>query len=276
MNGLVQAIDQVTLRLNEHTTMTFVRIPACPDGFLMGSRGYNASEEPIHRIVIEEDFWMAQTPITQGQFMAWTSSEEIPHKNRFPGKPNYPAESMTWLQANSYCNWLTKQFGEQFPSEHRFATLPTEAHWEYACRSGTDTEYHSGDGEAALREVGWFGDDWDSGSTHPVGKLRPNDFGLHDMHGNVWEWCLDLWEEHAYRRRWEGITAEETFRLSREFGDRRRCLVRGGCWDFSADGCRSAYRLRFEAGDSYGFLGFRVCLARSPIISSQSTGAQIG
>ncbi len=271
MNGLVQAIDQAIIRLNEQTTMTFVPIPACPEGFLMGSRGYRATEEPIHRVVIEEDFWMAQTPLTQAQFAAWTSSEGIEHKNRFQGKPDHPAESMTWHQASEYCDWLTKKFDDQFPSEPRFATLPTEAHWEYACRAGTDTEYYSGDGEAALHQSGWFDDT--SSSTHPVGKLRPNDFGLHDMHGNVWEWCLDRWDKEVYRRRWDGITVEETFRLNEEFGDQGGDpyrLLRGGSWLVTAVGCRTAYRIWGRAGFSLRFVGFRVCLVRSPIISSQS------
>ena len=160
---------------------------------------------------------------------------------------------------------------------YRYAHLPTEAHWEYACRAGTRTDYYTGDGEAALREAGWF-DGNSEGSTHPVGKLAPNDFGLYDMHGNVWEWCLDRWDESAYRRRWDGITAEDTFALNEKHGDQNEAnnnwgenrVLRGGSWIYTADWCRAAYRDRYRAGNSFWNFGFRVCLVRSPTIVSSS------
>ena len=81
----------------------------------MGSRGYAASEEPIHRVVIAEDFWMGETPVTQGQFALWTRELGIDHKNHFEGNPTHPAESMTWHQANDYCDWLTAEYASSHP-----------------------------------------------------------------------------------------------------------------------------------------------------------------
>jgi eukaryotic-like serine/threonine-protein kinase len=247
-------------------TMTFQYIRACPDGFMMGSRGYDAYEEPIHRVVIPEDFWLGTTPVTQEQFAVWTRAKKIEHKNDFDGNPDHPAEQMTWHQAVEYCDWLTKKFAKDMPEGYRLATLPTEAHWEYACRGKSQTEYSNGDGEAALAAVGWYNEN--SGyTTKPVGELAPNSFGLRDMHGNVWEWCLDRWDSEAYRKRWDGVTATETYGLNEQYGDQSKDplrVLRGGSWNVTANGCRSAFRFWHWAGYSFRRFGFRVCLVRSP------------
>jgi formylglycine-generating enzyme required for sulfatase activity len=158
MTSSAQSPEQHVINLGrsegEEITMAFRLIPACPEGFLMGSRGYRSTEEPIHRVVITQDFWMGETPVTQAQFAAWNRATGIRHKNHFEGKPNLPAESMTWHHATGYCSWLTAQHASQLPNGHRFASLPAEAHWEYACRGGTHTEYHTGDGVGALRQAG--------------------------------------------------------------------------------------------------------------------------
>ncbi len=253
--------------------MTFRLIPACPEGFLMGSRGFHPSEEPIHRVIIADDFWMGEIPVTQAQFAIWTKAMGIEHQNHFSGKLDHPAESLTWHQAIDFCDWLTSNYQTQLPPGHRFAELPTEAQWEYACRAGTRMEYYSGDGKFALSKVAWFGEDWDSGSTHPTGKLAPNDFGLYDMHGNVWEWCLDRWDEGAYRRRSDGVEMAEIYQLNEQFGDQGNDgsrVLRGGSWCFSAFWCRAAYRNWFGAGNSDRYFGFRVCLVRSPILKQVS------
>lgn len=139
-----------------------------------------------------------------------------------------------------------------------------EAEWEYGCRAGSETKYWSGDGEAALAEVGWYGEDFDSGSTHPVGQKPANGFGLHEMHGNVWEWRHDGWDEATYRKRCDGEeapsraarAAEYTQGLESMLADARGRVFRGGlCFDH-ATGCRASLRL--------GYRGFRVSLARGP------------
>ena len=160
------------------------------------------------------------------------------------------------------------------PEQCRCASLPTEAHWEYACRGETHTEYYTGDGNAALHGAGWY--DQNSGiTTHSVNddSKRRNKIDLSDMHGNVWEWCLDLWDDAAYRRRWDGITVAETYELDEQHGDRSEYpsrVLRGGPSGLSAYWCRSACRTRFRASDRYWIGGFRVCLVRSPLSSSDS------
>ena len=269
--------EQHILKLEDDVTMAFRRIPACPQGFLMGSRGYSANEEPMHRVVIPENFWLAETPVTQAQFAVWTRSAAMKHMNYYPNKLDHPAEQMSWHEADQYCNWLTQHFADELPPECRFATLPTEAHWEYACRGGTETEYHTGDGKAALREAGWFYKNANE-TTRPVAQLQPNPWGLCDMHGNDWEWCLDRWDEHAYRLRRDGITAAETAALNEEFGARELYgnpdprMWRGGAFGDSTAACRSACRGWNLAGLRFRGNGFRVCLVRSPIVQKDRAG----
>ena len=267
-------------------TMPFCYIPPCPEGFWMGSRDGYSIEQPVHRVIIPYGFWLGQTPVTQEQFKIWTDSEDYakrfkdkPHKNHFDGQPDHPAEELTWRQATAFCNWLSEllKCNNPFPSDIELCRLPYEAEWEYACRAGTDTDYHTGDGEAALREAGWF-DGNSKSQTRPVGKLAPNLWKLHDMHGNVWEWCADRWEANAYRRRWDGITPEETFLLNERCGDKddssaygENRVRRGGSWVNSAGRCRAAFRIWVRAGFSFRNSGLRACLVPQPDQAVQSS-----
>ncbi|MGQ9592836.1 MAG: formylglycine-generating enzyme family protein, partial [Planctomycetota bacterium] len=125
--------------------------------------------------------------------------------------------------------------------------LPTEAQWEYACRAGTTGPYA---GTSRLGDMGWY-DANSGGTTHPVGKKTPNGFGLYDMHGNVWEWCADSYDERYYAR---SPRKDPTGPSS---GDHR--VVRGGSWNNFGRYCRSAGRFRVEPElRHYGYCGFRV------------------
>lgn len=230
--------------------MKFQSIPA--GTFRMGSRGYYDDEEPVHRVQITTPFYLGTYPVTQEQFVAFKPD----HKNHFADRPNHPAESMTWHDAVAFCEWLSAVCADTLPRDYR-ATLPTEAHWEYACRAGTETEYYSGDGESALAEVGWYGGT--KGSTQAVGQLEPNSFGLHDMHGNVDEWCVDAWDEHAYKHRVDGVCDP----VSDGEADADR-VFRGGAWNYSPRICRSAFRYWRWSSDVSGRQGFRVCLVAGP------------
>ncbi len=249
--------------------MAFRQIPA--GSFEMGSRGRESDEEPVHRVQITQDFWMAETPVTQAQFAIWTRAEYVEHKNHFANRPTHPAENMDWHQTVAYCQWLTRTKAGQFPPGFELACLPTEARWEYTCRAGTDTDYHTGDGEDALGKAGCYGEEWDSGSTHPVAQKTPNMFLLYDMHGNVLEWCQDNWDDNAYRQRPDGVRdplivgGEDLLRV-----------LRGGSWSYSANRCRSARRDWYDADYCSWLIGFRVCLVRSPADSSKRSGEGVG
>ncbi|MEZ5963204.1 MAG: formylglycine-generating enzyme family protein [Planctomycetota bacterium] len=252
--------------------MFFRRVPK--GRFRMGSRGFDEDEEPAHWVEMAADFYLGTFPVTQQQFDAWMDSMGKRHRHWFEGGGLLPAEQVTWAEAVEFCEWLGAE--RRLPAGW-VATLPTETEWEYACRAGTTTEYWSGDGEAALAEVGWY--DHNSGRrTHAVGELPANAWGLFDMHGNVWEWCVDRWKIHAYRTRRDGEAYEP--RRAREraaLGDSQAArVVRGGSWGDSAGWCRSAYRIRWRPGDRNPFQGFRVCLLPGPVVPAGSSAEASG
>lgn len=179
--------------------MQLRRIPA--GSFRMGSRGEYGDEEPAHLVKIPDDFYLGTFPVTQAQYRSMASAcladlqavegNEGIHPSDFKGdslpperRDLLPVENVNWDEAIVVSRWLSES-GLLLPGWQ--AGLPSEAMWEYACRAGTETQYWNGDGKAALAEIGWFGNN--SGrETHPVGEMnRPNPWGLHEMHGNVWE-----------------------------------------------------------------------------------------
>lgn len=275
--------EQLSLPLSGDVSMEFRLLPA--GEFRMGSRGYNSVEEPIHRVVITQPLYMGIFPVTQRQFAVWTQAAGIDHKNHFDGQPDHPAENMDWIQSRDFCQWLNERFRTAIPLDY-VAGLPSEAQWEYACRLmkrdgkpvAVDTEYYTGDGETALSLAGWFGEEWNGGSTHPVGSTekRSTDFGLYDMHRNVDEWCRDAWSEDAYKLRIDGIadplvTAAD---VGQSENDAYR-VVRGGSWSGSARYCRAAFRLWGRPDDRDRILGFRVCLFFGPAVPSHQTGTVV-
>jgi formylglycine-generating enzyme required for sulfatase activity len=161
-------------------------VPILAGEFMMGSSSdLNewSDEEPQHLVNINS-FSISQTPITQTQWRAVASLPKVEinlklDPSYFKGD-NLPVESVNWYEAMEFCRRLSAATGEKY-------TLPTEAQWEYACRAGTTTPYNIGD--KITKEQANCG----SSKTTPVLKYPPNTWGLHDMHGNVWEWCLDDW-----------------------------------------------------------------------------------
>jgi formylglycine-generating enzyme required for sulfatase activity len=248
--------------------ITFQKIPACPDGFRMGSRYGQPNERPVHRVCIPYDYWLSTMPVTQQQFACWTDTDayqqwresrnKTSHENNFQGLQK-PAERVYYPNAAAFCDWLNRSitFGEGLS-----ARLPYEAEWEYACNAGEESAYHTGDGESALQQAGWYREN-SSNATHEVGKKQPNLFGLHDLHGNVWEWCQDYWDEQAYQRRWDGITPALAYKLTERHGEKTLRVLRGGSWFRIAVYCRSAFRCWVEEVVSNRDIGLRVCLAPS-------------
>lgn len=265
--------------------MRFRRVPA--GAFRMGSRGYMEREESVHRVQVDE-FWLGRFVVTQEEWAAMARHVDWPKEtghdfldpSHFKGA-RLPVEQVSWddgrLWLKTWDGWLARRAGRK--GAHCHVRLPTEAEWEYACRTGTLTEYWSGDGEESLANVGWYGGN--SGNrTHPVDE-HPSPAGLthplriEGLHGNVEEWCSDVFDPMAYRKRPDGWkhrswTRDDAGLDAKHWGetvtgdeDPDR-VIRGGSWCDSAGGCRSAYRDRWGPDGRLRFQGFRVCLVRGP------------
>jgi len=232
--------------------MKLMLIPA--GTFVMGSpddeEGRWDDEGPQTTVTITKPFWLGETEITQAQWQSVMGN----NPSVFKGE-DLPVESVSWNDAIAFCEKLNQEYGNTLPPGYHY-TLPTEAQREYACRAGTSTRFYYGDdpGYIQLGEYAWYSEN--SGSKmHPVGEKLPNGWGLHDMHGNVWEWCLD-----RYSDTYPGGSVTDPF--GPESGTYR--VLRGGSWDNFARSCRSADRYGGAPGSSGDFLGFRVALSSVP------------
>ena len=230
--------------------MKLVLIPA--GEFLMGSpasdKDARPDEKPQHRVRITRPFYLGATEVTQGQYRAVTGQSP----SHFKGSDDLPVEQVSWNDAIAFCDKLSAlEKGQLGGARYR---LPTEAEWEYACRGGSTTRYSFGDDAAHMGEFAWYADN-SGGKPHSVGQKRPNDFGLYDMHGNVWEWCSDLYDVKYYGYSPSADPPgplQSTFRVSR-----------GGGWSGIPRFARSAYRLKFTPAYRNYFVGFRVARVQS-------------
>ena len=202
--------------------MTLKLIPA--GEFMMGSpdndKDAGIEEKPQHRVRISKSFYLGVYEVTQAQYKAVMENNPSSFPPNGDGKDKvagqstdqYPVEGVPWLDAVKFCNKLSVKEGRRpfYEIDDKYVRvpdwngpgyrLPTEAEWEYACRANasTPTRYSFGDDAAQLDEYGWF--QFNSSRAHPVGKKKPNGFGLHDMHGNVSEWCWDWYGEGYYKQ----------------------------------------------------------------------------
>jgi uncharacterized protein (TIGR02996 family) len=209
-----------------------------PGSFWMGTLaeegGEGLTETPRHLVTLTRGFWMGVYQFTQAQWQLVMGDSP----SHFSG-PTCPVETITWSRSKECCAQLSERFGGRF-------RLPSEAEWEYACRAGTYSAYHSGNDEAALARAGWYAKNSDR-RTMPVGELTPNAWGLHDMHGNVYEWCAD---------RFRTFSAEP---VTNPFGrETSSHSIRGGYWGRPYQSCRSAYRDGYTRGAQASIAGFRV------------------
>ena len=163
-----------------------------------------------------------------------------------------PVESVSWEDAVEFCRVFTEQERKagRLPPGWEYH-LPTEAQWEYACRAGTQTAYSFGDEDLRLGDFAWHSGN-SAERTHEVGQKLPNAWGLHDVHGNVWEWCRDAYQETLVGGTDPEFAQQATYRVHR-----------GGSWDFSAVLCRLAYRNGYAPGVRRVDLGFRLALVQS-------------
>ncbi|MDA1277994.1 MAG: formylglycine-generating enzyme family protein [Verrucomicrobia bacterium] len=253
-------------QLDEPTAMFipegFVRIPA--GTFTMGSPATEKerdSDETQHTVTLTKDFYMSKYEVTQREYLAVMGN----NPSGFPSNLNRPVEQVSWNEAMSYCAKLTaseKAAGRlQAGWEYR---LPTEAEWEYACRAGTSTPFHYGNDlrsgmanfDGTREYAGGTGTVNNPNGTFlerttTVGSYAANAFGLYDMHGNVWEWCLDRYGDYP-----AGSVTDPKGPSSGSFR-----VFRGGSWINYARGCQSADRNYGYPGGRNYVIGFRPVLA---------------
>lgn len=212
-----------------------------PGAFAMGTvaGGYD-SERPVTQVSITKGYWLGKTEVTQGQWWALMGTRPAKFAD-----DKRPVEQVSWHEGMAFCAKLTERerTAGRLPAGFAY-TLPTEAQWEYACRAGTTGDY-AGD----LDALGWY-DKNSLAETHLVGKKQPNAWGFFDMHGNVWEWCLD-WDAN-YLGDSSSDPQGEPVGLYR--------ISRGGSWSTSAIHCRSALRRGSEPNYRRVNLGFRLAL----------------
>ena len=232
----------------------------CPGKFRMGSPedepGRYDDEGPQHEVRLTRGFWLGETPVTQAQWQAVMDT----NPSHFKGEQR-PVEQVTWPESRDFATKLNALL------LGLHAALPTEAQWEYACRADTQSAYHDGSPctepsgkDPALDKLGWFDKNSD-GQTHAVKeKEAPNAWGLHDMHGNVWEWCRDAWDEKAYAKRGK-ITLDPETKDDDESANR---VVRGGSWLDLAQNCRAAFRFGWPPGPRVNLQGLRLAAGQEP------------
>jgi len=231
-----------------------MKLKLIPAGeFLMGSPADEADrsddEGPQHKVRITKPFYIGVTEVTQGQWFLVMNTKPWTGKEYVKEGEDYPAVYVNWDDAVEYCKKLSTKENESY-------RLPTEAEWEYACRGGTSTSYSFGSSSDSLRDYAWFtnnANDIGEPYAHPVGTKRPNPFGLHDMHGNVWEWCADLYDSAAYKKRSSGISDPVVDSGSGSFR-----VSRGGSWLIFDISVRSSRRYRSDPGKRGTINGFRV------------------
>ena len=247
---LVFSLD--TLAAEPQLSTNWVQLK--PGAFTLGSPSQDADrgsdESPPTQVTITQGFWMHRHEVTQGEYLALMRTNPA----AFTGDLNRPVERVSWQEAVNYCVKLTvqEQQAGRLPRGYVYR-LPTEAEWEYACRAGATTRFGYGDDPqySALGQYAWSAANGGD-KTHPVAHKKPNAWGLYDLHGNVWEWCLD-WYAPSYPG---GKAADPTGAKS---GLKR--VVRGGCWNNPAAVCRAANRNAYPPGRRSNGVGFRVVLA---------------
>jgi formylglycine-generating enzyme required for sulfatase activity/serine/threonine protein kinase len=257
------------LEITNSIGMTLIAIP--PGTFIMGS-----AEDGLvtHQVTLSQPFYLGIHEVTNGQWLSVMGSVPSRWKDG-----NRPVETVDWHDVNEFCRRLSSLPEEE--QEGRVYRLPTESEWEYACRAGTTTSYSYGDDEGQLGDYAWFANN--SGNvvldakklllaskdkrsnddrleryqcrTHPVGRKRPNSWGLFDMHGNVWEWCSDWYGGYPM----VAVTDPQ----GPVQGSVR--IRRGGPWNDPAECCRSAYRDFREPTHTSHSLGFRLALSCSGV-----------
>lgn len=210
--------------------------------FYMGATSEQGSdaesdEQPVHQVTLSS-YYIGKYEVTQDLWQAVMGT----NPSRFNGNRK-PVEQVSWNDCQTFISKLNSLTGKRF-------RLPTEAEWEFAARGGTMSRGYKYSGSNSLSNVAWYTDN--SGSTtHDVGTKSPNELGIYDMSGNVYEWCSDWFGNYS-----SSSQINPTGAYSGSY-----CVGRGGSWNFNAGDCRVSYRYGWSPGIRYGSLGLRLVLS---------------
>lgn len=285
------AQEPLELDLGSGVSLSLVRVPA--NTFSMGSRPDEPGrkdDEVAHEVILPQDFYIGVTPVTRGQFTrfvtetgyrteaekgtsgghGWNGTELVQDPRYtwkdpgFPQTDDHPVVLVTYDDALAFTRWLSRKTG-------RNVTLPTEAQWEYAARGNASTPWFAAQTSDEALALGWFRENA-GGGTHPVKQRPPNGFGLHDVAGSVWEWCLDWYGPYPTHSEINPMVA------SPPAGETPRRVLRGGSWLTSVDKSRAAARYRNTPGSRNADNGFRVVVdgAAAAIVASETDAGDSG
>ncbi|MGK7946528.1 MAG: bifunctional serine/threonine-protein kinase/formylglycine-generating enzyme family protein [Microcystaceae cyanobacterium] len=241
-----------------------LKMMAIPAGsFMMGSNDYD-NQKPIHQVALQS-FYMGKYPITQAQYQAVMGNNPSYFKNaaKAPlsqgGWGVHPVEIVSWNDAQEFCRKLSKMTGKTYQ-------LPSESQWEYACRAGSKSKWCFGDNEGQLGEYAWYSEN-SNHQTHPVGEKKPNNWGLYDLHGNVWEWCEDDYVDNYNNAPSDG-TVYKNHSL-------KYYALRGGSYGYDPYACRSAYRNYGPCDLRNLYIGFRIIYNCDKTLNGVHSGVTI-
>jgi formylglycine-generating enzyme required for sulfatase activity len=244
-------LHEVHEDLGTGVILTLIAIPG--GAFMMGSppwQGYD-DERPQHRVTVAP-FWLARGLISQAQ---WQAVMGQPLRCRFV-RPAWPVHNVSWAEAQRFCERLSAQASRAY-------RIPSEAEWEYACRAGSATAFNTG-ATISTDEANYNGEFVYGNGVKGVyrhvptegGAFPANEFGLYDMHGNLWEWCADAWHDD-----YNGAPVDGAAWQAGKSAAYR--VTRGGSWHDTPDVCRSAARLKTLAAEGDDLIGFRVAATTS-------------
>lgn len=266
LNALLKSIDARLARIEDHlgivppdpTTQSFTangvsfNMKLVEAGtFQMGSTSGESAEKPVHSVTISQDYWMGETEVTQALWKAVTgyspTSDGSSWSSSYGLGDNYPAYYISWNDCQDFITKLNAATGQTF-------RMPTEAEWEYAAKGGNKSQGYTYSGSNTIDDVAWYTGN-SSSQNHPVAMKAPNELGLYDMSGNVYEWCSDWYSSSFYT---SSAVTDPTGPTSGSYR-----VARGGCRGDLATFCRTAFRSADYPTYRFNYFGFRLCLSPS-------------